>query len=101
MLPFLELDSAIVKDMITVNITAATYLCHQVTNLDDHDHDIKDDTDDHDDNYHFCHLFTCHQVTNLDDDTNNDVEGENYDHNEIECNNDYHEMNFINLTAAT
>ena len=30
MLPFLELDAAIVKDMITVNITAATYLCHQV-----------------------------------------------------------------------
>jgi len=30
MLPFLELDSAIVKDMITVNITAATYLCHQL-----------------------------------------------------------------------
>ena len=30
MLPFLELDSTIVKDMITVNITAATYLCHQV-----------------------------------------------------------------------
>ena len=35
MLPFLELDSSIVKDMITVNVTAATYLCHQVTNLDD------------------------------------------------------------------
>ena len=48
MLPFLELDSAIVKDMITVNITAATYLCHQVTNLDDHDDDIKDYTNDHD-----------------------------------------------------
>jgi len=30
MLPFLELDSTIVKDMITVNITAATYLCHQL-----------------------------------------------------------------------
>ena len=30
MLPFLELDPAIVKDMVTVNITAATYLCHQV-----------------------------------------------------------------------
>merc|ERR1712037_874292 len=29
-LPFLELDSKIVKDMITVNITAATYLCHQL-----------------------------------------------------------------------
>ena len=55
MLPFLELDSAIVKDMITVNITAATYLCHQVTNLDDN--------------------------------TNDDVEDENYDHNEIECDN--------------
>ena len=42
MLPFLELDSSIVKDMITVNVTAATYLCHQVTNLDD---DTKDDGD--------------------------------------------------------
>ena len=31
MLPFLELDSTIVKDMITVNITSATYLCHQVS----------------------------------------------------------------------
>ena len=49
MLPFLELDLAIVKvthsekkkinlslisslkDMVTVNITAATYLCHQVS----------------------------------------------------------------------
>ena len=30
MLPFLELDLGIVKDMVTVNITAATYLCHQV-----------------------------------------------------------------------
>jgi len=30
MLPFLELDSTIVKDMITVNVTAATYLCHQL-----------------------------------------------------------------------
>ena len=30
MLPFLELDLAVVKDMITVNITAATYLCHQL-----------------------------------------------------------------------
>merc|ERR1712233_223398 len=30
MLPFLELDLAIVKDMVTVNITAATYLCHQL-----------------------------------------------------------------------
>jgi len=30
MLPFLELDPAIVKDMVTVNITAATYLCHQL-----------------------------------------------------------------------
>jgi len=30
MLPFLELDSTIVKDMITVNITSATYLCHQL-----------------------------------------------------------------------
>merc|ERR1719219_520636 len=30
MLPFLELDPTIVKDMITVNITAATYLCHQL-----------------------------------------------------------------------
>merc|ERR1712055_1147076 len=29
-LPFLELDLAIVKDMPTVNITAATYLCHQL-----------------------------------------------------------------------
>ena len=48
MLPFLELDSAIVKDMITVNITAATYLCHQATNLDDNA--IKDDTNDHNDN---------------------------------------------------
>jgi len=28
--PFLELDLAYVKDMITVNITAATYLCHQL-----------------------------------------------------------------------
>merc|ERR1711971_219641 len=27
MIPFLELDLAIVKDMVTVNITAATYLC--------------------------------------------------------------------------
>merc|ERR1712110_1396480 len=27
--PFLQLDLAIVKDMPTVNITAATYLCHQ------------------------------------------------------------------------
>jgi len=30
MLPFLKLDSTIVKDMITVNITSATYLCHQL-----------------------------------------------------------------------
>jgi len=30
MLPFLELDLGIVKDMVTVNITAATYLCHQL-----------------------------------------------------------------------
>ena len=30
MLPFLELDLGIVKDMVTVNITSATYLCHQV-----------------------------------------------------------------------
>merc|ERR1712212_238405 len=29
-LPFLEFDLAIVKDMPTVNITAATYLCHQL-----------------------------------------------------------------------
>merc|ERR1712055_93399 len=28
--PFLELDLVYVKDMITVNITAATYLCHQL-----------------------------------------------------------------------
>merc|ERR1719318_352969 len=28
--PFLELDSKIVKDMITVNITAATVLCHEL-----------------------------------------------------------------------
>merc|ERR1712130_173402 len=28
--PFLELDLAYVKDMITVNITAATYLCHEL-----------------------------------------------------------------------
>merc|ERR1712037_312055 len=28
--PFLQLDLAYVKDMITVNITAATYLCHQL-----------------------------------------------------------------------
>ena len=37
MLPFLELDPTIVKDMITVNITAATYLCHQVINCNDND----------------------------------------------------------------
>ena len=29
-LPFLELDLTLVKDIITVNITAATYLCHQL-----------------------------------------------------------------------
>eukprot|EP00092_Neocalanus_flemingeri_P011533 GFUD01012428.1.p1 GENE.GFUD01012428.1~~GFUD01012428.1.p1 ORF type:complete len:336 (+),score=75.58 GFUD01012428.1:29-1009(+) len=28
--PFLELDSKLVKDMITVNITAATVLCHEL-----------------------------------------------------------------------
>ena len=28
--PFLELDRKIVKDMITVNITAATVLCHEL-----------------------------------------------------------------------
>ena len=73
MLPFLELDSAIVKDMITVNITAATYLCHQVTNLDDHDHDIKDDTNDHDDNEDdfTAARYLCQQVINLDDDNDN------------------------------
>ena len=37
MLPFLELDPTIVKDMITVNITAATYLCHQVINCNHND----------------------------------------------------------------
>ena len=37
MLPFLELDSTIVKDMITVNVTAATYLCHQVISYHDDD----------------------------------------------------------------
>ena len=37
MLPFLELDPTIVKDMITVNITAATYLCHQVINCNYND----------------------------------------------------------------
>ena len=62
MLPFLELDSTIVKDMITVNITAATYLCHQVINIDDHDDNITDVSNDHDDNedgnggHHCCKI---------------------------------------------
>ena len=46
MLPFLELDSTIVKDMITVNITAATYLCHQVISYHDNNTISHDDYDD-------------------------------------------------------
>ena len=46
MLPFLELDSTIVKDMITVNITAATYLCHQVISYHDDDTNVMINYDD-------------------------------------------------------